>query len=118
MAGFLAQAAIRRTPVVLDGLVSGAAALVAEELAPGARAWWVAGHRSTEPAHSLALTHLDLDPLLELKMRLGEGTGAAAAIPLLTMSVGVLSDMATFAEAGISGPEAEPSTPGVDSDAT
>jgi nicotinate-nucleotide--dimethylbenzimidazole phosphoribosyltransferase len=118
MAGFLAQAAIRRTPVVLDGVVSGAAALVAEELAPGARAWWVAGHRSTEPAHALALTHLDLDPLLELKMRLGEGTGATAAIPLLTMAVGVLSDMATFAEAGISGPEPEPSTPGVDADAT
>jgi nicotinate-nucleotide--dimethylbenzimidazole phosphoribosyltransferase len=118
MAGFLAQAAVRRTPVVLDGVVSGAAALVAEELAPGARAWWVAGHRSTEPAHSLALTQLDLDPLLELKMRLGEGTGAAAAIPLLTMAVGVLTDMATFADAGISGPEAGRTAPGVDADAT
>ncbi|GAB3437277.1 nicotinate-nucleotide--dimethylbenzimidazole phosphoribosyltransferase [Actinophytocola sediminis] len=107
MAGFLAQAAVRRTPVVLDGVVSGAAALVAEELAPGARAWWVAGHRSTEPAHHLVLEQLDLEPLLDLKMRLGEGTGAAAAIPLLSMSVRVLAEMATFADAGISGPSAD-----------
>jgi nicotinate-nucleotide--dimethylbenzimidazole phosphoribosyltransferase len=104
MAAFLAQAAIRRTPVVLDGLVSGAAALLAEELAPGARAWWVAGHRSTEPAHTIVLEQLDMAPLLELNMRLGEGTGATAAIPLLTMSVQVLTDMATFTDAGISGP--------------
>ena len=61
MAAFLAQAAVRRTPVVLDGVVSGAAALVAEELAPGAEQWWVAGHRSTEPAHTLVLEQLDLD---------------------------------------------------------
>ena len=121
MAAFLAQAAVRRTPVVLDGVVAGAAALVAEELAPGARAWWVAGQRSTEPAHSLTLTQLDLDPLLELNMRLGEGTGAATAIPLLTAAIRVLSEMATFADAGISGPEADTSasgTPGVDADAT
>lgn len=107
MAGFLAQAAVRRTPVVLDGVVSGAAALVAEELAPGARAWWVAGHRSTEPAHTLVLDQLDLDPLLDMKMRLGEGTGAAAAIPLLTMSARLLAEMSTFEEAGISGPSAD-----------
>ena len=75
MAAFLAQAAVRRTPVVLDGVVSGAAALLAEELAPGARAWWVAGHRSTEPAHTLVLEQLDLKPLLEMNMRLGEGSG-------------------------------------------
>jgi len=101
MAAFLAQAAIRRTPVVLDGVVSGAAALLAEELAPGARAWWVAGHRSTEPAHTLVLEQLDLEPLLEMNMRLGEGSGAAAALPLLSMAVQVLSDMATFADAGV-----------------
>jgi nicotinate-nucleotide--dimethylbenzimidazole phosphoribosyltransferase len=106
MAGFLAQAAVRRTPVVLDGVVSGAAALVAEELAPGARGWWVAGHRSTEPAHALVLEQLDLEPLLDMKMRLGEGTGATAAIPLLSMSVRILAEMATFDEAGISGPSA------------
>jgi hypothetical protein len=100
---------VRRTPVVLDGVVSGAAALLAEELAPGARAWWVAGHRSTEPAHTLVLEQLDLKPLLELNMRLGEGSGATAAIPLLTMAVQVLTDMATFEDAGVSGPaEDEP----------
>jgi nicotinate-nucleotide--dimethylbenzimidazole phosphoribosyltransferase len=119
MAGFLAQAAIRRTPVVLDGVVSGAAALVAEELAPGARAWWIAGHRSTEPAHSLVLDQLDLAPVLDLRMRLGEGTGATAAIPLLSMAVQVLRDMATFGDAGISGPAAKAApTPGIDADAT
>jgi nicotinate-nucleotide--dimethylbenzimidazole phosphoribosyltransferase len=91
MAAFLAQAAVRRTPVVLDGVVSGAAALLAEELAPGASAWWVAGHRSTEPAHTLVLEQLDLTPLLEMRMRLGEGSGATAAIPLLTMAVQVKS---------------------------
>jgi hypothetical protein len=115
MAAFLAQAAVRRTPVVLDGVVSGAAALLAEELAPGARSWWLAGHRSTEPAHTLVLEQLDLTPLLELNMRLGEGSGATAAIPLLTMAVQVLTDMATFADAGVSGGPAgdtEESLPG------
>jgi nicotinate-nucleotide--dimethylbenzimidazole phosphoribosyltransferase len=103
IAGFLAQAAVRRTPVLLDGLVVGAAALVAEELAPGAKAWWLAGHRSVEPAHQLVLDHLGLAPLLELDMRLGEGSGALAALPLVTMAGRVLSDMATFADAGVSG---------------
>lgn len=107
MAAFLAQAAVRRTPVVLDGVISGAAALLAEELAPGARAWWVAGHRSTEPAHTLVLEQLDLKPLLEMNMRLGEGSGATAAIPLLTMAVRVLTDMATFSSAGVSEAEQE-----------
>lgn len=107
MAAFLAQAAVRKTPVVLDGVICGAAALLAEELAPGARAWWVAGHRSTEPAHTLVLDQLDLKPLLEMNMRLGEGSGATAAIPLLTMAVQVLNDMATFEGAGVSGPAEE-----------
>jgi nicotinate-nucleotide--dimethylbenzimidazole phosphoribosyltransferase len=111
MAAFLAQAAVRRTPVVLDGVVSGAAALLAEELAPGARAWWVAGHRSTEPAHTLVLEQLDLTPLLEMTMRLGEGSGATAALPLLTMAVRVLTDMATFDDAGVSGPAEDDTEP-------
>lgn len=111
MAAFLAQAAVRRTPVVLDGVISGAAALLAEELAPGARAWWVAGHRSTEPAHTLVLEQLDLKPLLEMDMRLGEGSGATAAIPLLTMAVRVLTDMATFESAGVSEKPAEQEEP-------
>jgi nicotinate-nucleotide--dimethylbenzimidazole phosphoribosyltransferase len=102
MAGFLAQAAVRRTPVLLDGMVVGAAALVADELAPGARAWWLAGHRSVEPAHTLLLEHLGLEPLLDLGMRLGEGSGAVAALPLVLMAGRVLAEMATFADAGVS----------------
>jgi nicotinate-nucleotide--dimethylbenzimidazole phosphoribosyltransferase len=104
MAGFLAQAAVRRTPVVLDGLVACAAALVAEDLAPGARRWWVAGQRTAEPAHALALEHLDLGPLLELDVRLGEGTGAVTALPLLMMAARVLAETATHEQAGVSGP--------------
>jgi nicotinate-nucleotide--dimethylbenzimidazole phosphoribosyltransferase len=104
MAAFLAQAAVRRTPVILDGLVAAAAAMVARELAPGASDWWVAGHRSSEPAHTLALEALDLKPLLEYDMRLGEGSGAATAIPVLSMAVRILAEMATFDEAGVTGP--------------
>jgi nicotinate-nucleotide--dimethylbenzimidazole phosphoribosyltransferase len=102
MAGFCAQAAVRRTPLLLDGMAVTAAALVAERLAPGARQWWQAGHRSTEPGHQLALTALDLDPILDLRMRLGEGTGAAVALPVLRAAVAALSSMATFTQAAVS----------------
>ncbi|GAA3692030.1 nicotinate-nucleotide--dimethylbenzimidazole phosphoribosyltransferase [Gordonia hankookensis] len=102
LAGFLAQAAVRRTPVILDGMVVTAAAMVANELAPGAARWWVAGHRSVEPAHSVALEHLDLEPILDLSMRLGEGSGALTALPIVASSVDILRSMATFAEAGVS----------------
>lgn len=108
-AGFLARAAQRRTPVILDGVVVTAAALVAEDLAAGASAWWVAGHRSTEPAHSLALKQLRLEPLIEMQMRLGEGSGAVAALPILRGAVAALAEMATFDEAGVS--TADGSTP-------
>ena len=101
MTGFCAQAAVRRTPVLLDGVVVTAAALAAERLAPGAKQWWQAGHRSTEPAHSLALRDLGLDPIVELGMRLGEGTGALVALPVLRAAVATLASMATFEEAGI-----------------
>jgi len=111
MAGFCAQAAVRRTPLLLDGMAVTAAALVAERLAPGARHWWQAGHRSTEPGQGLALTALQLDPILDLGMRLGEGTGAAVALPVLRAAVGALSSMATFTEAGVSSrPDAHPSS--------
>lgn len=102
MAGFLAQAAARRTPVLLDGVVVTAAALVADVLAPGARQWWQAGHRSTEPAHRLALEKLDLEPIVDLSMRLGEGTGAAVALPVVRASIAALRSMATFDEASVS----------------
>lgn len=94
MTGFLAQAAVRRTPVVLDGLPSAAAALLAEELAPGARSWWLAAHRSAEPAQVSALDHLDLDPVVDLGMRLGTGAGAATVLPMLASSVRLLTDVA------------------------
>ncbi len=100
-AGYLAQAAARRTPVLLDGVVVTAAAVLADMLAPGAKAWWLAGHRSTEPAHTAALTRLDLEPLVDLDMRLGEGSGALTALPVLRAAVAALTDMATFGEAGV-----------------
>jgi nicotinate-nucleotide--dimethylbenzimidazole phosphoribosyltransferase len=101
MAGFLAQAAVRRTPVVLDGVVVTAAALLGEMMAPGARQWWQAGHRSTEPAHALALTRLELQPIVDLTMRLGEGTGALIALPIVRAAVATLTSMATFDEAAV-----------------
>jgi nicotinate-nucleotide--dimethylbenzimidazole phosphoribosyltransferase len=102
IAGFCAQAAVRRTPLLLDGMAVTAAALVAERLAPGARQWWQAGHRSTEPGHTLALAALELDPILDLRMRLGEGTGATLALPVLRAAVATLSSMTTFTQAGVS----------------
>jgi nicotinate-nucleotide--dimethylbenzimidazole phosphoribosyltransferase len=101
IAGFCAQSAVRRTPVLLDGMAVTAAALIAEQLAPGARLWWQAGHLSTEPAHALALAQLGLDPIVDLRMRLGEGTGAAVALPILRAAVATLSWMATFADANV-----------------
>jgi nicotinate-nucleotide--dimethylbenzimidazole phosphoribosyltransferase len=102
MTGFLARAAERGVPLVLDGVVSCAAALVAERIAPGARAWWIAGHRSTEPAATLALATLSLVPLVDLDLRLGEGTGALLALPLLASAALTLGEMATFESAGVS----------------
>lgn len=101
MAGFLAQAALRRTPVLLDGMVVTAAALVADRLAPGAKTWWQAAHLSTEPAHAVALQRLQLTPILDLGMRLGEGSGAAVALPVLRAAVATLASMATFGEANV-----------------
>ncbi|WP_156751750.1 nicotinate-nucleotide--dimethylbenzimidazole phosphoribosyltransferase [Mycobacterium sp. E2497] len=101
IAGFCAQAAVRRTPLLLDGMAVTAAALVAERLAPGARLWWQAGHRSTEPGHALALTELGLEPILDLRMRLGEGSGAALALPVMRAAVATCASMATFAQAGV-----------------
>jgi nicotinate-nucleotide--dimethylbenzimidazole phosphoribosyltransferase len=102
LAGMLIQAAVRRTPVVLDGVVVCAAALAAARMAPGAQRWWVAGTRSTEPAQREALKALELTPLLDLGMRLGEGTGALLAVNVLSAAQATLADMATFGEAGVS----------------
>lgn len=96
--GYLVRAAERGVPVLLDGLMSVACALTAERLAPGAAAWFAAGHRSTEPAQSLALDKLGLVPVLDLGLRLGEGSGAVAAVPVLRSAVAVLRDVALLSE--------------------
>jgi nicotinate-nucleotide--dimethylbenzimidazole phosphoribosyltransferase len=96
--GYLARAAERGVPVLLDGLMSVACALTADRLAPGAAAWFAAGHRSTEPAQSLALAKLGLEPVLDLGLRLGEGSGAVAAVPVLRSAVAVLRDVALLAD--------------------
>jgi nicotinate-nucleotide--dimethylbenzimidazole phosphoribosyltransferase len=101
MTGFLLGAAVRRTPVILDGVVSCAAALVAHRIAVRASRWWLAGHRSTEPAALAALEHLDLDPVVDYGLRLGEGTGALIALPILAAAGATLREMATFDEAGV-----------------
>ena len=96
--GFLVGAARRGVPVLLDGLISVAEATVAELIAPGAVDWFLAGHRSTEPAQTLALAKLGLEPLLDLGMRLGEGSGAMAAVPLVRSAAALLSDMALLSD--------------------
>ncbi len=96
--GYLLEAATQGVPVLLDGLMSVACALTAERIAPGAAAWFAAGHRSTEPAQSLALEKLGLEPVLDLGLRLGEGSGAVAAVPVLRSAVAVLRDVALLSE--------------------
>ncbi|MEN8708201.1 MAG: nicotinate-nucleotide--dimethylbenzimidazole phosphoribosyltransferase [Nocardioides marinisabuli] len=98
--GYVLGAAEAGVPVLLDGLMSVACALTAERIAPGTAAWCVAGHRSPEPAQTLALAHLGLDPLLDLGMRLGEGSGAVAAVPLLRSAVALLNDVALLSDLG------------------
>jgi nicotinate-nucleotide--dimethylbenzimidazole phosphoribosyltransferase len=97
-AGFLAQAARRGVPVLLDGVIACSEALVAADLAPGAQAWFLAGHRSTEPAQVHALAALGLEPLLDLGMRLGEGSGAMAAVPLVRSAALLMREMALLAD--------------------
>jgi nicotinate-nucleotide--dimethylbenzimidazole phosphoribosyltransferase len=101
LAGFCLQGALRRTPVLLDGLVVGAAALVADELRLGARDWWLIAQRSPEPAMAFVGDHLDLEPILDLGVRLGDGTGAAAVVPLLQMSARLLAESVTAEDLGI-----------------
>lgn len=101
LAGFVLGAAALRVPVVLDGVIAGAAALVAAALAPDCLAACVAGHRSTEPGHAVALAALGLRPLVDLELRLGEGTGAVLALPLVQAAIAALAQMATFDSAGV-----------------
>lgn len=101
LVGFILGAASRRTPVLLDGVIAGSAALVAHALSPEAIDHCIAGHRSVEPAHAIALERLGLRPLVDLDLRLGEGSGAVLAVPLVRSAAAVLTEMATFADAGI-----------------
>ena len=102
LVGVILQAAEMRRPVIIDGYISGAAALVATAIDAGAREYMVASHRSHELGHKAVLDRLELQPLLDLDLRLGEGTGAALALPLVRAAVRLLNDMATFDEAGVS----------------
>jgi nicotinate-nucleotide--dimethylbenzimidazole phosphoribosyltransferase len=102
LAGVILAGAAHRIPVVIDGFVSGAAALIATSLCPKASDYLIAAHVSAEAGHSLMLEFLGLKPLLNLNMRLGEGTGAALGISLADASVKLLAEMATFNEAGVS----------------
>jgi nicotinate-nucleotide--dimethylbenzimidazole phosphoribosyltransferase len=101
IAGFLIGAAARRTPVLVDGVISCSAALVAHALCPDAVGYWIAGHRSSEPGAGIALAALGLDPLVDLGLRLGEGSGAVVAVPLVQSAARILREMATFDSAGI-----------------
>ncbi|MEU0550952.1 nicotinate-nucleotide--dimethylbenzimidazole phosphoribosyltransferase [Micromonospora sp. NPDC005979] len=101
LAGLILGAAARRTPVLLDGVIAVSAALAAAAFAPDAVAAMVAGHRSAEPGATVALRHLGLDPLIDLGLRLGEGTGALLALPVVTGAVRVLHEVATFDSAGV-----------------
>jgi nicotinate-nucleotide--dimethylbenzimidazole phosphoribosyltransferase len=101
LAGVLLGAAARRVPVVLDGFITGAAALAAAGLCPAVLDYLIASHRSAEPGHAFILGHLGLRPLLDLDMRLGEGTGAVLALSLVEASLRILREMATFETAGV-----------------
>ena len=115
-------------PVILDGMVVTSAALVAASISHRARLWWLAGHRSPEPAHTFALESMEAEPLVDYGMRLGEGSGALVALGVLRSAVATLAEMASFASAGVSGPveaevevdvevaQAAPKDAGVDND--
>ena len=107
LAGAILAAAGQQRPVVIDGLIATAAAMIAVGLAPQVRGYLFAGHRSAEPGHSVMLARLELEPLLDLGLRLGEGTGAALAMGVLDAAAHVLQEMATFADAGIAPKSAE-----------
>ncbi len=102
LAGVMIAAASRRVPVVVDGFISTAAAMIAVDMAPSVRDYLISAHQSVEIGHQAMLKHLKLKPVLDLDLRLGEGTGAALAFHLLEASTRILREMATFGEAGVS----------------
>ena len=107
LAGVVLGGSLARRVVVLDGFISGAAGLIAHSLCPTVTDYTIAAHLSAESGHRAALLHLGLRPLLDLGMRLGEGTGAVLAMGLIEAAAACLSEMSTFAEAGVSGAETE-----------
>jgi nicotinate-nucleotide--dimethylbenzimidazole phosphoribosyltransferase len=104
LVGVIIAAAAGRIPLMLDGFITGAAALVAVALQPAIAPRLIAGHRSTEPGHAVVLERLGLIPLLDLDLRLGEGSGAALAIHLVGAAVAIRDGMATFESAAVAGP--------------
>ena len=106
LVGLILGAAAARIPVVLDGFITGAAALVAAAMQPALPPRLIAAHRSAEPGHRIVLERLGLRPCLDLDLRLGEGTGAALAIGLLVAACRIRDEMATFESAAVSGPVA------------
>jgi nicotinate-nucleotide--dimethylbenzimidazole phosphoribosyltransferase len=102
LAGLLLGAAAARVPMVLDGFIAGAAALIAVGLQPRCREYLIASHRSVERGHQAMLDHLGLTPLLDLDLRLGEGTGACLGMSLVVAAIKIMTEMATFGEAGVS----------------
>ena len=101
LAGAILRAAARRVPIVLDGFIVAAAALIAARISPASLGYCIAAHRSQEPGHRIALAALGLEPLMDLNLRLGEGSGAALALPVVEAASRMLSEMQTFAEAGV-----------------
>jgi len=107
MAGVIIGAASRDVPIVLDGFISSSSALIAAGLAPESKSYMIASHRSVEKGHRAILDYLGLEPILDLRMRLGEGTGAALAMNIIEASCKILNEMATFESAGVSKKEGE-----------
>ena len=101
LAGYIGTAARAGVPIVLDGVITLAGACAAEALWPGTMRSCIASHRSSEPGASVALAHLGLDPLVDLGLRLGEGSGAAIAYPIIVSAARLLGEMATFDGAGV-----------------
>ena len=101
MAGVMLGAAARSLPVLVDGFISGAAAMLAYGIQPDVTGYLIPSHKSVEPGHIKIYEHLGLSPMLDMDMRLGEGTGAVLALPLVESAVRMMRDMATFSEAGI-----------------
>jgi nicotinate-nucleotide--dimethylbenzimidazole phosphoribosyltransferase len=108
LVGVILEATAARIPVVLDGFITGAAAMVAVALAPGTADRLIAAHQSVEPGHAIVLDRLGLRPLFDLDLRLGEGTGAALGLQLVHAAASIRDEMATFAAAAVSGPVSGP----------